>query len=221
MSDNEVADKNIAHNEIINDKSIDDKMADEKINDNKTTEEITAEEKIEETSKDDEMTDAQHSDGESAEDEIVSLSAIRQLLFPDMPDLFFNAISKENLGLPSQFHWLSAYKWLKKVTVKFHSKGENACKDTEGKKNKLEGRVIENAKVLEKLLEETPEPFISGKDKRPITDKDLDYFIADLDYFAEVEDDGNEESETLDEEDEHDSDYELPRLDDFSHSPER
>ncbi|KAH7212968.1 hypothetical protein ACKRZS_009643 [Fusarium odoratissimum] len=87
--------------------------------------------------------------------------------------------------------------------------------------DKLEGRVIENAKVLEKLLEETPEPFISGKDKRPITDKDLDYFIADLDYFAEVEDDGNEESETLDEEDEHDSDYELPRLDDFSHSPER
>ncbi|KAK2132452.1 hypothetical protein NOF04DRAFT_1378320 [Fusarium oxysporum II5] len=87
--------------------------------------------------------------------------------------------------------------------------------------DKLEGRLIENAKVLEKLLEETPEPFISGKDKRPITDKDLDYFIADLDYFAEVEDDGNEESETLDEEDEHDSDYELPRLDDFSHSPER
>lgn len=87
--------------------------------------------------------------------------------------------------------------------------------------DKLEGRVIENAKVLEKLLEETPEPFISGKDKRPITDKDLDYFIADLDYFAEVEGDGNEESETLDEEDEHDSDYELPRLDDFSHSPER
>ncbi|KAK2677040.1 hypothetical protein RAB80_005780 [Fusarium oxysporum f. sp. vasinfectum] len=219
MSDNEVADKNIAHNEVINDKSIDNKMADEKINDNKTTEEITAEEKIEETSKDGEMTDAQHSDGESAEDEIVSLSAIRQLLFPDMPDLFFNAISKENLGLPSQFHWLSAYEWLKKVTVKFHSKGENACKDMEGKKR----RVIENAKVLEKLLEETPEPFISGKDKkgRPITDKDLDYFIADLDYFAEVEDDGNEESETLDEEDEHDSDYELPRLDDFSHSPER
>ncbi|KAL5608791.1 hypothetical protein FOVSG1_003472 [Fusarium oxysporum f. sp. vasinfectum] len=251
MSDNEVADKNIAHNEVINDKSIDDKMADERINDNKTTEEITAEEKIEETSKDDEMTDAQHSDGESAEDEIVSLSAIRQLLFPDMPDLFFNAISKENLGLPSQFHWPSAYEWLKKVTVKFHSKGENACKDTEGKKerlwamcgplhgietdylgivtrakrytDKLEGRLIENAKALEKLLEETPEPFISGKDKkgRPITDKDLDYFIADLDYFAEVEDDGNEESETLDEEDEHDSDYELPRLDDFSHSPER
>ncbi|KAM5388373.1 hypothetical protein ACJA88_000237 [Fusarium oxysporum] len=221
MSDNEVADKNIAHNEVINDKSIDDKMADEKINDNKTTEEITAEEKIEETSKDNEMTDAQHSDGESAEDEIVSLSAIRQLLFPDMPDLFFNAISKENLGLPSQFHWPSAYEWLRKVTVKFHSKGENTCKDTEGKKNKLEGRVIENAKVLEKLLEETPEPFISGKDKRPITDKDLDYFIADLDYFAEVEDDGNEESETLDEEDEHDSDYELPWLDDFSHSPER
>ncbi|ENH68835.1 hypothetical protein FOC1_g10014625 [Fusarium oxysporum f. sp. cubense race 1] len=89
--------------------------------------------------------------------------------------------------------------------------------------DKLEGRVIENAKVLEKLLEETPEPFISGKDKkgRPITDKDLDYFIADLDFFAEVEDDGNEESETLDEEDEHDSDYELPRLDNFSHSPER
>ncbi|KAK2482543.1 hypothetical protein H9L39_04335 [Fusarium oxysporum f. sp. albedinis] len=87
--------------------------------------------------------------------------------------------------------------------------------------DKLEGRVIENAKVLEKLLEETPEPFLSGKDKRPITDKDLDYFIADLDYFAEVEDDGNEESETLDEEDEHDSDYELPWLDDFSHSPKR
>lgn len=137
MNDNEVADKNIAHNEVINDKSIDDKMADEKINDNKTTEEITAEEKIEETSKDDEMTDAQHSDGESAEDEIVSLSAIRQLLFPDMPDLFFNAISKENLGLPSQFHWPSAYEWLRKVTVKFHSKGENACKDTEGKKSLL------------------------------------------------------------------------------------
>ncbi|KAI7765858.1 hypothetical protein LZL87_000971 [Fusarium oxysporum] len=298
VTDNEVADKNTAHNEVINDKSTDDnmaddKMADKKISDNKTTEEITAEEKateeekIEKTSKDDEMTDAQHSDGESAEDEIVSLSVIRQLLFPDMPDLFFNAISKEDLGLPSQFHWPSAYEWLKKVTVKFHSKGENACKDMEGKKSKqkgdvdqdvepcthrvmfdcahtselavplcgveerlwamcgplhgiepdylgivtrakrytdkLEGRVTENAKVLGKLLEETPEPFISGKDKngRPVTDKDLDYFIADLDYFVEVDDDGNEESETLDEEDEHNSDYELPPLDDFSHSPER
>ncbi|KAG7417007.1 hypothetical protein Forpe1208_v005196 [Fusarium oxysporum f. sp. rapae] len=80
--------------------------------------------------------------------------------------------------------------------------------------DKLEGRVTENAKVLGKLLEETPEPFISGKDKngRPVTDKDLDYFIADLDYFVEVDDDGNEESETLDEEDEHNSDYELPPL---------
>jgi hypothetical protein len=132
MTDNEIADKKVANNEVVNDKSIDnemtdDEMADDKISDNKTTEGITAEEKameeekIEETSKDDEMTDAQHRDGESTEDEIMSLSVIRKQLFPHMPDLFFDMISKYDLGLPSQFHAPSAYEWLKKTTLKFHS----------------------------------------------------------------------------------------------------
>ncbi|KAF5266623.1 hypothetical protein FOXYS1_2526 [Fusarium oxysporum] len=222
MSDNEVADKNIAHNEVINDKSIDDKMADEKINDNKTTEEITAEEKIEETSKDDEMTDAQHSDGESAEDEMQGKQKgdVAQDVEPCTHRAMFDCAHTSELAVPlcggEERLWAMCGP-LHGIETDYLGIVTQAKRYTD----KLEGRVIENAKVLEKLLEETPEPFINGKDKRPITDKDLDYFIADLDYFAEVEDDGNEESETLDEEDEHDSDYELPWLDDFSHSPER
>lgn len=146
MVDNRVADKYIAHNKVINDKSTDDKMADdktagEKASDNKSTEKITPEKKAsegentKETSKDDGMTDTQHSDGVSAEDEVVNLSVIRQHLSAEIPDLFFNVFSKEGLGLPSQFHYPSAYEWLRKIIYKFHAKGEKAGDDDEGKQS--------------------------------------------------------------------------------------
>ncbi|KAL9573594.1 hypothetical protein ACKAV7_002138 [Fusarium commune] len=198
VTDNEVADKNTAHNEVINDKSTDDnmaddKMADKKISDNKTTEEITAEEKATEEEKIEKTSkDDEMTDAQHSDGESAE-DEIERLWAMCGP---LHGIEPDYLGIVTR---------AKRYT------------------DKLEGRVTENAKVLGKLLEETPEPFISGKDKngRPVTDKDLDYFIADLDYFVEVDDDGNEESETLDEEDEHNSDYELPPLDDFSHSPER
>ncbi|KAF4444367.1 hypothetical protein FACUT_694 [Fusarium acutatum] len=89
--------------------------------------------------------------------------------------------------------------------------------------DKLEGRVTENVKVLQRLLEETPGPIFSEKDKNGgvILGRDLEYYIADFDYFVEVEDGGNGESDTMEEEDGHDSDYELPRLKDSSHTTQR
>jgi hypothetical protein len=78
----------------------------------------------------------------------------------------------------------------------------------------LEGKVIENTEVLEKLWRETPEPFISEDNKkgRPL-------LVIDLGYFIDVEDDGNGESENPDQEEEDgdESECELPPLDDFSH----
>ncbi|CVK87525.1 uncharacterized protein FPRN_05613 [Fusarium proliferatum] len=119
----------------------DDKRAGEKASDNKSTEKITPEtkasegENTEETSKDDGMTEAQHSDGVSAEDEVAKLSVIRQHLSAEIPDLFFNVLSKEGLGLPSQFHYPSTYDWLRKIIYKFHAKGEKADDDDEGKQS--------------------------------------------------------------------------------------
>lgn len=116
----------------------DDKTAGEKASDNKSTENNTTEKKAskgentEEPSKDDGRTDAQHSDGMSAEDVVVKLSVIRQHLPIDVPDLFFNVFAKERLGLPSQFHYPSAYYWLTKIIRRFHNKGEKADMDDEG-----------------------------------------------------------------------------------------
>ncbi|KAF5632100.1 hypothetical protein F25303_9503 [Fusarium sp. NRRL 25303] len=265
--DNRVADKYIAHNKVINDKSTDDKMADdktagEKASDNKSTKKITPEKKAsegentKETSKDDGMTDTQHSDGVSAEDEVVNLSVIRQHLSAEIPDLFFNVFSKEGLGLPSQFHYPSAYEWLRKIIYKFHAKGEKAGDDDEGKQrrhpsahSKADRRGMltwippsralialcstvhtvlnlrSNFLVLQRLLEETPEPSITVEEyrrrgiprtQRAVLREDLEYYIGKVDYFVEVEVD----SDSLEEEDEHDNDHELPPLKSSSRAPE-
>ncbi|VTT56335.1 unnamed protein product [Fusarium fujikuroi] len=298
VADNVAADRHITHHKVINDESTDDKMADdkgagEKASDNKSTEKITPEtkasegENTEETSKDDGMTEAQHSDGVSAEDEVAKLSVIRQHLSAEIPDLLFNVLSKEGLGLPSQFHYPSAYDWLRKIIYKFHAKGEKADDDDEGKQiikpnsrvpstcrkciiqghldrwttearlitgyeklwamcgllrgmeeddpgiltpakrytDKLEGRVTEHAQVLQRLLEETPEPSITVEEyrrrgiprtQRAVLREDLEYYIGKVDYFVEVEVD----SDSLEEEDEHDNDHELPPLKSSSRAPE-
>ncbi|RBA08871.1 hypothetical protein FPRO05_07151 [Fusarium proliferatum] len=266
VADNVAADRHITHHKVINDESTDDKMADdkragEKASDNKSTEKITPEtkasegENTEETSKDDGMTEAQHSDGVSAEDEVAKLSVIRQHLSAEIPDLFFNVLSKEGLGLPSQFHYPSAYDWLRKIIYKFHAKGEKADDDDEGKQryeklwamcgllrgmegddpgiltpakrytDKLEGRVTQHAQVLQRLLEETPEPSITVEEyrrrgiprtQRAVLREDLEYYIGKVDYFVEVEVD----SDSLEEEDEHDNDHELPPLKSSSRAPE-
>ncbi|KAF5614554.1 2-nitropropane dioxygenase [Fusarium tjaetaba] len=296
VTNSKVAYKNIAHNKFINDKSSDDKMADNKMtggkaSDNKLTKKITPEKKAtegentQETSKDNETTDAQ-----SAEDEIVKLSVIRQHLSVEVPDLFFNVLAKEGLGLPSQFCYPSAYDWLKKVVWRFHERTQSLmtlqfaclrfccaacrkpCQDAKtmepvkghadhldrwttkarqitgyeklwarcghlhGMKDedlgnitpakeftdKLEGRVAENAKVLRKLLEETPEPSFTEqyyrgrgipRDERPIYRSMLEFFIDKFDYFVEVEGDEDEEIDSSNEgEDGRDGDYELPQL---------
>ncbi|KAF4503128.1 hypothetical protein FAGAP_683 [Fusarium agapanthi] len=354
VTDNRVAYKNIAHNKVINDKSTDDKMADnkmagEKASDNKSTEKITPEKKategenIEETSTNTETTDAYHSDGVSAEDEVVKLSVIRQHLSVEMPDLFFNVFSKEGLGLPSQYHYPSAYDWLKKIVLKFHNKGDKADDDDECTRSlttlqfscrqegdveqdaaepcthrimfdcahsselavklpgalsaagwevspdfllryringrvppkcwrctiqghldcwtiearqitgyerlwamcgplhgieeddfgiltrakiftdKLEEKVTENVKVLSRLLRQTPEPSYSDKDKDGggIFGRDLEYYISEFDYFVEIEDDENGESDSMEKEDGHDVDYELPLLKVTPPTPQR
>ncbi|KAF5632810.1 hypothetical protein F52700_6348 [Fusarium sp. NRRL 52700] len=146
VTDNKVVPKGIARNKVINDKSTDEdnNMAGKKASRKKSTKKITPKKKATETkrentkeiSKDDEMTDALHSDdGQSAEDEIVKLSVIRQHLSVEMPDLLFNVFSKEGLGLPSQYHYPSAYDWMKKVILRFHKKGEKAEIDDEWTQN--------------------------------------------------------------------------------------
>ncbi|KAF5607428.1 FMn-dependent 2-nitropropane dioxygenase [Fusarium subglutinans] len=300
----------LTHNKVINYKSTDDKMADnkmagEKASENKSTEKIAPEKKAtegentEETSTNAETTDAYRSEGMSAEDEVVKLSVIRQHLSVEMPDLFFNVFSKEGLGLPSQYHYPSAFDWLQKIILKFHHKGDQADDDddselalklpgalsaagmevsqdfllrykingwippkcwrctiqdhldrwtiearqitgyerlwamcgplhgmeeddfgilTRAKKftDKLEEKVTENARVLLRLLRQTPEPSHSEKDKdgRGIFGRDLEYYLNDLDYYVEVEDDEKGESDSTeeDEEDGRDGDYELPVL---------
>ncbi|KAF5688877.1 hypothetical protein FCIRC_1686 [Fusarium circinatum] len=317
-------------------------MAGEKASDNKSTEKTTSEKKategenIQETSTNAETTDAYHSEGTSAEDEVVKLSVIRQHLSVEMPDLFFNVFSKEGLGLPSQYHYPSAFNWLQKIILKFHHKGDKADDDDECRRSlttlqfscrqegdveqddaepcthrvmfdcahsselalklpgalsaagmevsqdfllrykingwippkcwrctiqdhldrwtiearqitgyerlwamcgplhgmeeddfgiltrakkftdKLEEKVTENARVLLRLLRQTPEPSHSEKDKDGggIFGRDLEYYLNDLDYYVEVEDDEKGESDSTeeDEEDGRDGDYELPVL---------
>ncbi|KAI1010431.1 hypothetical protein LB503_005055 [Fusarium chuoi] len=96
--------------------------------------------------------------------------------------------------------------------------------------DKLEGRVAENVKVLQMLLEETPEPSITKEEykrrriprtERGILCADLLYYIEDFDYVVEVEGQGEVESDSLEEEDEHDNDHELPPLKGSSRTPER
>ncbi|KAF5724298.1 hypothetical protein FMUND_992 [Fusarium mundagurra] len=96
--------------------------------------------------------------------------------------------------------------------------------------DKLEGRVAENAKVLRKLLEETPEPSFteeeyrrSGipRDERAIYRSELEFFIENFNYFVEVEDDEDEESDSIEEEDGRDGDYELPQLKVTPPTPQR
>ncbi|KAG9500876.1 hypothetical protein J7337_006557 [Fusarium musae] len=87
--------------------------------------------------------------------------------------------------------------------------------------NKLEGKVAEKAKVLQKLLDETPEPSFteaeyrrSGipRSERAIYRTELEYLIEEFDYFVEVEGDEDEESDSTEGEDGRDGDYELPQL---------
>ncbi|KAF5536562.1 hypothetical protein FMEXI_10297 [Fusarium mexicanum] len=304
----------LAHNKVVNDKSTDDKMADnkmagEKASDNKSTEKITPEtkatqgENIEETSTNAETTDAYHSEGMSAEDEVVKLSVIRQHLSVEMPDLFFNVFSKEGLGLPSQYHYPSAFDWLQKIILKFHHKGDKADDDDDSElvvklpgalsaagmevsqdfllryrtngwvppkcwrctiqdhldcwtiearqitgyerlwamfgplhgieeedfgiltrakifTDKLEEKVTENAKVLQRLLEETPEPSEEGGS---IFGRGLEYYLSEFNYFVEVEDDEKGEGDSTEEQEEdgRDGDYELPVLKVTPPTPQR
>ncbi|KAF5576840.1 hypothetical protein FPCIR_12366 [Fusarium pseudocircinatum] len=94
--------------------------------------------------------------------------------------------------------------------------------------DKLEGRVAENAKVLRKLLEETPEPSFteeeyrrSGvpRDERAIYRSELEFFIEHFDYFVEVEGDEDEDSSSIEEP--HVGDYELPQLKVTPPTPQR
>ncbi|PNP77935.1 hypothetical protein FNYG_08661 [Fusarium nygamai] len=95
--------------------------------------------------------------------------------------------------------------------------------------DKLEGKVAEKAKVLRKLLDETPEPSFteeeyrrSGipRDERAIYRSELEFFIDNFDYFVEVEGDEDEESDSSFEEP-HVSDYELPQLKVTPPTPQR
>ncbi|EWG42780.1 hypothetical protein FVEG_04515 [Fusarium verticillioides 7600] len=89
--------------------------------------------------------------------------------------------------------------------------------------DKLEGKVAEEVKVLQKLLEETPEPSFteeeyekSGipRDERAFYRTDFELYITDFEYFVEVEVEGDEdeESDSIEGEDGRDGDYELPQL---------
>ncbi|RBR11294.1 hypothetical protein FVER53590_04515 [Fusarium verticillioides] len=92
-----------------------------------------------------------------------------------------------------------------------------------GHADKLEGKVAEEVKVLQKLLEETPEPSFteeeyekSGipRDERAFYRTDFELYITDFEYFVEVEVEGDEdeESDSIEGEDGRDGDYELPQL---------
>jgi hypothetical protein len=96
--------------------------------------------------------------------------------------------------------------------------------------NKLEGKVAEKAKVLRKVLEETPEPTFTEEEyrKRGIPDHrkaihrtEFELYITDFEYFVEVEGDEDEESDSIEGEDGRDGDYELPQLKVTPPTPQR